>query len=595
MNNTVIQVTRDILERSKQRRSAYIERMQKQAQHGPNRGSLSCSNMAHTVSVCGDQQRDKVLDFTKINLGIVTAYNDMLSAHQPYETYPDLIREVMSEIGHSAMVAGATPAMCDGVTQGQEGMDISMYSRDLIAQSTAVALSHNTFDCTALLSICDKIAPGQLMGALSFGHLPASFIPAGPMSSGISNAEKVKVRQQHVAGEISDRELLDSECGAYHSPGTCTFFGTANTNQLVFEAMGLMLPGSAFVPVGSQLRHELNIASIKNMVAISGATARPLYKVVDEKSIVNSLVALIASGGSTNHTIHMIAVARAAGLIVTWDDLDALSSVVPLLARVYPNGPADINRFEQAGGVPALMKMLSDRGLIHMDATPVYGTMQDYLKTPSLENGELVYKPVVDSQDPEVIASNSTSFNSQGGLKVLSGNLGRGVMKVSAVAEEDHVIEAPALVFDSQHDVKHAYEAGELDRDAIVVVRHNGPAANGMPELHMLMPVLGNVMKKGYKTALLTDGRLSGASGKVPALIHMTPEAEHGGPLSRIENGDLISINGQTGEVNVKQDISQRAQATFDLSSQHFGSGRELFNIFRRNISSAEMGATILE
>lgn len=595
MNNTVIQVTRDILERSKQRRSAYIERMQKQAQHGPNRGSLSCSNMAHTVSVCGDQQRDKVLDFTKINLGIVTAYNDMLSAHQPYETYPDLIREVMSEMGHSAMVAGATPAMCDGVTQGQEGMDISMYSRDLIAQSTAVALSHNTFDCTALLSICDKIAPGQLMGALSFGHLPASFIPAGPMSSGISNAEKVKVRQQHVAGEISDRELLDSECGAYHSPGTCTFFGTANTNQLVFEAMGLMLPGSAFVPVGSQLRHELNIASIKNMVAISGVTARPLYKVVDEKSIVNSLVALIASGGSTNHTIHMIAVARAAGLIVTWDDLDALSSVVPLLARVYPNGPADINRFEQAGGVPALMKMLSDRGLIHMDATPVYGTMQDYLKTPSLENGELVYKPVVDSQDSEVIASNSTSFNSQGGLKVLSGNLGRGVMKVSAVAEEDHVIEAPALVFDSQHDVKHAYEAGELDRDAIVVVRHNGPAANGMPELHMLMPVLGNVMKKGYKTALLTDGRLSGASGKVPALIHMTPEAEHGGPLSRIENGDLISINGQTGEVNVKQDISQRAQATFDLSSQHFGSGRELFNIFRRNISSAEMGATILE
>ncbi|GAM66913.1 phosphogluconate dehydratase [Vibrio sp. JCM 19236] len=595
MNNTVIQVTRDIIERSKQRRKAYVQRMQKQAQHGPNRGSLSCSNMAHTVSICGDQQRDKVLDFTKINLGIVTAYNDMLSAHQPYETYPELIKEVMSEMGHSAMVAGATPAMCDGVTQGQEGMDISMYSRDLIAQSTAVALSHNTFDCTALLSICDKIAPGQLMGALSFGHLPTSFIPAGPMSSGISNAEKVKARQQHVAGEIDDRELLEKECGAYHSPGTCTFFGTANTNQLVFEAMGLMLPGSAFVPVGSELRHALNIASIKNMVAISGAQGRPLYKVVDEKSIVNSLVALIASGGSTNHTIHMIAVARAAGLIVTWDDLDALSSVVPLLARVYPNGPADINYFERAGGVPALLKNLSERGLIHMDATPVYGTMQDYLKTPNLENGKLVYLPIHDSQDSDVIAPLGKNFSEQGGLKVLTGNLGRGVMKISAVAKENHVIQAPALVFDSQHDVKRAYEAGELDRDAIVVVRHNGPAANGMPELHMLMPVLGNVMKKGFKTALLTDGRLSGASGKVPALIHMTPEAQHGGPLSKIENGDIITINGQTGEVNVKQDIQHREQAEFDLASQHFGSGRELFSIFRRNISSAEAGATILE
>lgn len=356
-----------------------------------------------------------------------------------------------------------------------------------------------------------------------------------------------------------------------------------------------MLPGSAFVPVGSELRHALNIASIKNMVAISGAQGRPLYKVVDEKSIVNSLVALIASGGSTNHTIHMIAVARAAGLIVTWDDLDALSSVVPLLARVYPNGPADINYFERAGGVPALLKNLSERGLIHMDATPVYGTMQDYLKTPNLENGKLVYLPIHDSQDSDVIAPLGKSFSDQGGLKVLAGNLGRGVMKISAVATENHVIQAPALVFDSQHDVKRAYEAGELDRDAIVVVRHNGPAANGMPELHMLMPVLGNVMKKGFKTALLTDGRLSGASGKVPALIHMTPEAEHGGPLSQIQDGDLITINGRTGEVNVEQDIQQRPSVSFDLASQHFGSGRELFSIFRRNISSAEAGATILE
>ncbi|WP_261817655.1 phosphogluconate dehydratase [Vibrio gallicus] len=597
MDTIITQVTSNIAKRSMARRQAYLKRVEKQLQQGPNRSSLACSNLAHTVSVCAASKKDTVLDLTKISMGIITAYNDMLSAHQPYERYPDMIRNEMSKLGHSAMVAGAVPAMCDGVTQGQDGMDISMYSRDLIAQATAVGLSHNTFDCVALLGICDKIAPGQIMGALSFGHLPACFLPSGPMPTGISNEEKVKIRQQHVAGEVDDKALLNMECGAYHSPGTCTFFGTANTNQLVFEAMGLMLPGSAFVPVTSELRHQLNLLAIQNMVAVSGSSAssRPLAKVVDEKAIVNSLVALIASGGSTNHTIHMIAVARAAGFIVTWDDFDALSNVVPQLAKVYPNGPADINCFQQAGGVPTLMKMLADRDLIHMDATPIYGTMQDYLSIPQLDDGDVIFQPVINSNDPEVIAPNGCEFNIRGGLKVLSGNLGRGVMKVSAVAKENQVITAPAVVFDSQYDVTRAYENGELYKDSVVVVRHNGPAANGMPELHKLMPVLGNVMKRGFKTALLTDGRLSGASGKVPALIHLTPEAEHGGPISKIQDGDIITINGLTGEVSVDADLDCRKQSNVDQTDLHYGSGRELFNIFRRNISSAEMGATILD
>ena len=595
MNNVVLEVTRKILERSKDKRTGYLSRMKKQLEQGVNRSKLACGNLAHVVSVCSKEDSSSILDFTKINLGIITSYNDMLSAHQPYEYYPEMIRATMRELGHTAQVAGAVPAMCDGVTQGQEGMDISMFSRDLIAQSTAVGLSHNTFDSNILLGICDKIAPGQIMGALSFGHLPSCFMPSGPMSTGLTNDEKVKVRQQYAAGEISKAALQESECKAYHSPGTCTFYGTANTNQLVFEAMGLMLPGSAFVPVNSELRHQLNIATIKNMVSITGINARPLYKVVDEKSLVNSLVALIASGGSTNHTIHMIAIARAAGFILTWDDFDALSHVVPLLARVYPNGPSDINSFQEAGGVPTLLKMLNDRGLIHMDATPVYGSMEDYLSIPQVENGELTFRAVEDSNNSEIIAPNGECFNTKGGLKMLSGNIGRGVMKISAVADENHVVTAPAAVFDSQYQVKEAYERGELDKDAIVVVHHNGPAANGMPELHMLMPILGNLMKKGYKSALLTDGRLSGASGKVPAVIHITPEAQHGGLIGRIQDGDMITINGTTSEVHVDADLESREASIVDLSSLHCGSGRELFNIFRKNISSAETGATILE
>ncbi len=598
MNKTILAVTQAIVERSAERRQAYLARIEQQAKQGPNRSQLACGNLAHTVATCSSAEKTRILDFTTVNVGIVTAFNDMLSAHQPYETYPAKIKQVLTAKGHSAQVAGGVPAMCDGVTQGQDGMDISLYSRDLIAQATAVGLSHNTFDATLLLGICDKIAPGQIMGAMSFGHLPTMFIPSGPMSTGITNDEKVNIRQQYVAGNIDKAALQEMECNAYHSVGTCTFYGTANTNQLVFEAMGLMLPGSAFVAVNSPLREALTQLGAETIAttAANGQDYRPIAKVLDEKSIVNGLVALLASGGSTNHTIHMIAIARAAGFIITWDDFTELANAVPQLAKMYPNGPADINEFERAGGVPMLMSRLAERGLIHMDALPVYGTMHDYLTRPKLEDGQLVFTPVEESLNPEIIAAKGADFNPQGGVKVFDGNLGRGVMKTSAVAKENQVLSAPAIVFESQHEVADAYQARQLNQDCIVVVRHNGPAANGMPELHKLMPILGNVMKAGYKTALVTDGRLSGASGKVPSVIHMTPEAQKDGPLAYIQTGDMISINAETGELKaIDVDFSTRQPFHPDLSDIHMGSGRELFTIFRKVISSAETGATILD
>jgi phosphogluconate dehydratase len=595
MNNVIQQVTKKIALRSTDLRNSYLTRIQRQAKQGKERASLTCGNLAHTVAACCTSQKSTILDFTRVNVGIISAYNDMLSAHQPYKTYPDQIKQVLQNSGHSAQVAGGVPAMCDGVTQGQTGMDLSMFSRDLIAQATAIGLSHNTFDAVLLLGICDKIAPGQIMGALSFGHLPAAFVPSGPMSTGISNDQKVKVRQQYAAGKADKKALQAMESSAYHSPGTCTFYGTANTNQLVFEAMGLMLPGSAFLPPDSQLRHALTDHIASHMVSIAHGSGdyRPIAQVMDERTLVNGLVALLASGGSTNHTIHMIAIARSAGLIMTWDDLDELSAVVPSLIRMYPNGPADINAFQAAGGVPTLLKQLAERGLLNMDAQPIYGTMQDYLKRPVLVDGKVTFVEASDSTDDKVIAAPQQVFSEHGGLKVVAGNLGRGVIKISAVAEQDRFIEAPAMVFESQHDVEKAYHAGHLNRDVSVVVRHNGPAANGMPELHKLMPILGNIMKAGFKVSLITDGRLSGASGKVPAAIHMTPEAQHNGPLSMIQDGDIICLDINNGSLNIKADLSIRTPLHPDLSAEHSGAGRELFTLFRHAVSSAEDGATI--
>ncbi|MFQ1897469.1 phosphogluconate dehydratase [Aeromonas veronii] len=597
IHQVISDVTARIRERSVARRQAFLARIQRQAEQGKTRAALACGNLAHAVAACSSDEKGRILDMTRANVGIVTAYNDMLSAHQPYQGYPDIIKGALAELGHSAQVAGGVPAMCDGVTQGQPGMDMSLFSRDLIAQATALSLSHNTFDATLLLGICDKIAPGQIMGALSHAHLPTAFVPAGPMASGISNDEKVKVRQQYAAGEVGRDALLQMECGAYHAAGTCTFYGTANTNQLVFEAMGLMLPGSAFVHPHSELRHALTIEAARRISAmIPGSPAyRPLSEVLDERSLVNGLVALLASGGSTNHSIHMVALARAAGLVLTWDDISDLSDVVPLLVRMYPNGPADVNAFEQAGGVPGLMRRLAQEGLIHMDATPVFGEMQDYLSRPALVDGQLVWQPVGESGDASVLSPSGSVFQATGGTKLLAGNLGRAVVKVSAVAPEYRVIEAPARVFSSQHAVEAAYKAGDLNQDAVIVVRHNGPAANGMPELHKLMPVLGNLQKAGYKVALVTDGRLSGASGKIPAAIHVTPEALHGGAIGLLADGDLLRVDAVNGSLDCLTDLSGRTQAEIDLTLEQEGWGRELFSVMRRAVSSAECGATIFD
>ncbi|WP_086981206.1 phosphogluconate dehydratase [Vibrio aphrogenes] len=596
MNNTVLEVTNRILKRSEKLRETYLAQVQSYIEKGKGRSTMTCGNMAHTAAACGGAS-SRLLDFTTLNVGIVTAYNDMLSAHQPYQHYPDQIKSILSNIGHTAQVAGGVPAMCDGVTQGQDGMDLSLFSRDLIAQATAIGLSHNAFDATLLLGVCDKIAPGQIIGALSFGHLPTAFVPSGPMPTGISNDEKVQVRQKYAAGELGKDALQNMECNAYHSPGTCTFYGTANTNQLVFEAMGLMLPGSAFVSPTNPLRDALTELTAKHIIRVSNSASkdfRPIAKVMDEKSLVNGLVALLASGGSTNHTIHMIAIARAAGLIVTWDDFDALSDVVPQLTKMYPNGPADINAFEAAGGVPTLMRRLHQLDLLHMDATPIYGTMEDYLTRPCLVDGQVQFQAATESTAPDVVAMDDVVFSAQGGLKVLDGNIGRGVIKISAVAPENRFIQAPIKVFSSQHDVEKAYQQGELNRDVIIVVRHNGPGANGMPELHKLMPILGNLMKAGYKTALVTDGRLSGASGKVPAAIHITPESSKGGPLARVVDGDVITLDAENGSLMIDAQLDERENDINGNTQEQLGMGRELFRMFRDNVSSAETGASIL-
>ncbi|MCW8345797.1 phosphogluconate dehydratase [Vibrio sp. ZSDZ65] len=595
-NQVVREVTARIIERSKVLRGQYLEAMKRQESLGKGRTQLSCGNLAHAVAASCQSEKDQILNFTRSNVGLVSSYNDMLSAHQPYLGYPQEIKVALAEYGHTAQVAGVVPAMCDGVTQGQPGMDMSLFSRDVIAQATAISLSHNVFDSTLLLSICDKIAPGQLMGALTYGHLPTAFVPAGPMKTGISNEEKVDVRQKYVSGEVGDDALLKMECSAYHSPGTCTFYGTANTNQLVFESMGLMLPGSAFVQPDTALRHALTKSAAVSIASMAKATPnyRPLYKVVDEKNIVNGVIALLASGGSTNHTIHMVAVAKAAGIILTWQDMSDLSDVVPLLVKVYPNGPADVNAFHDAGGVPALLKRLDSESLLHRDVQPVFGSFADQMSLPSLQGEELVWTPVEESTDGGVISRFDEQFSQSGGTKVLNGNLGTSVIKVSAVSEDYRVIEAPAKVFRSQHDVEKAYHDGELNQDCMIVVTHNGPAANGMPELHKLMPILGNIQKAGHQVALVTDGRLSGASGKIPSAIHMSPEAVRGGVIGLVQEGDIIRLDCHTGTLENLTDMTGRTPAVIDTESQQQEWGRNLFSVMRNTVSSAQEGASFI-
>ncbi|MFY3325711.1 phosphogluconate dehydratase [Vibrio fluvialis] len=590
------QVTERIRQRSAQTRQQFLAKTAAQLAAGKGKASLSCGNLAHAIAASCSNEKSHILDLTRSNLAIITAYNDMLSAHQVYKDYPEQIKATLAPLGHTAQVAGGVPAMCDGVTQGQPGMDMSLFSRDLIAQTTAMSLSHNMFDGTLLLGICDKIAPGQLMGALAYAHLPTAFIPAGPMATGISNEEKVDVRQKYTAGQVGRDALLEMECSSYHSPGTCTFYGTANTNQLVFEAMGLMLPGSAFVPPHSALRQALTDYAAQAIAAQAPGTPgyRPLCDVVTEESLVNGVVALLASGGSTNHTIHMVAVARAAGLILTWQDISDLSDVVPLLVNVYPNGTADINEFETAGGVPMLMTRLNERGLLHQDVTPAIGSFEQQLQRPQLQHGELHWQACTETLNPSVIAPQGEVFQVSGGIKVLQGNLGQSVIKISAVKAQHHVIEAEAKVFDSQHDVEAAYHRGELNQDCVVVVRYSGPAANGMPELHKLMPILGNVQKAGYRVALVTDGRLSGASGKIPAAIHVSPEALRGGAIGLLQDGDWIRLDATQGQLTCLTDLTGRTATLPDSEATQHSWGRELFGQARHLVTAADQGATFL-
>ncbi|WP_024549300.1 phosphogluconate dehydratase [Siccibacter turicensis] len=601
MNPVMLRVTNRIIERSQKTRSAYLARIEKAKSETVHRASLACGNLAHGFAACQPDDKASLKSMLRHNIGIITSYNDMLSAHQPYERYPDIIRRALHEIGAVAQVAGGVPAMCDGVTQGQDGMELSLLSREVIAMSAAVGLSHNMFDGALYLGVCDKIVPGLAMAALSFGHLPSVFIPSGPMASGLPNKEKVRIRQLYAEGKVDRMALLESEAASYHAPGTCTFYGTANTNQMVIEFMGMQLPGSSFVHPDAELRTELTAAAARQVTRLTGNgnAWMPIGKMIDEKVVVNGIVALLATGGSTNHTMHLVAMARAAGIIINWDDFSELSDVVPLMARLYPNGPADINHFQAAGGVPVLIRELLKGGLLHEDVNTVAGFgLSRYTLEPWLNNGQLDWREgAAASLDTDIIATIDNPFSRHGGTKVLSGNLGRAVMKTSAVPVENQVIEAPAVIFESQHDVLPAFEAGLLDRDCVVVVRHQGPKANGMPELHKLMPPLGVLLDRRFKIALVTDGRLSGASGKVPSAIHVTPEAYDGGMLAKVREGDLIRVNGQTGELTLLVDdaeLAARDAFVPDLSALRVGTGRELFGALREKLSGAEQGATCI-
>jgi len=598
LNPHVAALTDRIRRRSRESREAYLAQIRDAASVTPHRCDISCANLAHTFAAAGPD-KPALRDGKQPNLGIVTAYNDMLSAHQPLEAYPTWIREAARAAGATAQVAGGVPAMCDGITQGQPGMELSLFSRDVIAMSTAVALSHGVFDAALCLGVCDKIVPGLLIGALQFGHLPVVFVPAGPMVTGISNDEKAKVRQRAAAGEADRAELLETEAKSYSAPGTCTFYGTANSNQMLMEIMGLHLPGTAFVPAGSPLREVLTRHSATRAAALvaGGSEYTPLGLIIDERAIVNGMVGLLATGGSTNHTLHLVAIARAAGILIDWSDFDALSAQVPLLARVYPNGSADVNAFHGVGGMGFLIRELLEAGLLHGDVLTVAGPgLAPYTQAPTLGPDGLVWQdaPAV-SGDEEILRPALRPFSHNGGLRLLTGNLGRSVIKVSAVKPEHRRILAPARVFESQEALQAAYKGGELNRDFVAVVRFQGPRANGMPELHQLTPPLANLQDKGYRVALVTDGRMSGASGKVPAAIHATPEALMGGPLAKVQNGDLIELDAERGTLEIRVDPAEwavRPLAAPPTSGHEHGFGRELFGLFRAHATTAEAGAT---
>ncbi|MCQ2005304.1 phosphogluconate dehydratase [Rhizobium sp. NRK18] len=601
-DSRIAAVTARIVERSKPTRERYLDRVRAAAAKGPHRAVLSCGNLAHGFAVCSPSEKAALAGDRVANLGIITAYNDMLSAHQPFETYPALIREAAHEAGGVAQVAGGVPAMCDGVTQGQPGMELSLFSRDLIAMAAGVGLSHNMFDAAVYLGVCDKIVPGLVIAALSFGHLPAVFIPAGPMTSGLPNDEKSRIRQLYAEGKVGRKELLEAESKSYHGPGTCTFYGTANSNQMLMEIMGFHMPGASFVNPNTPLRDALTREATKRALAITalGNDFTPAGEMIDERSVVNGVVGLHATGGSTNHTMHLVAMARAAGIVLTWEDISDLSDAIPLLARVYPNGLADVNHFHAAGGLGFLIKQLLKQGLLHDDVRTVYGQgLEAYTIEPKLNSDGTVgrYEAPDVSHDPKVLSTISEPFQANGGLKMLTGNLGKAVIKISAVKPERHVIEAPAVVFHSQHDIQDAFKSGKLDRDFVAVVRFQGPKANGMPELHKLTPPLGVLQDRGHKVALLTDGRMSGASGKVPAAIHLTPEAAEGGPIAKIKDGDMIRIDAVTGTVEVlvdKAEFDTRQPVVADLSENEFGMGRELFAPFRLAAGTADTGASVL-
>ena len=600
LNSTVDAVTARIRQRSQATRSVYLERLALAAQRKPGAERLGCANVAHAFAALPVNDKLRVVAERAPNIGIVTAYNDMLSAHAPFQDYPALIKAEARRLGATAQVAGGVPAMCDGVTQGTPGMELSLFSRDVIAMATAVSLSHDVFDAALLLGVCDKIVPGLLIGALHFGHLPTVFVPAGPMTSGLSNNEKGKVREQAAQGLVGRPELLAAESAAYHGAGTCTFYGTANSNQMLLEAMGLHVPGTAFINPGAELRAELTREAVRTVLGNTKANRfAPIGQVVDERCIVNAMVALLATGGSTNHLIHWVAVARAAGIVIDWDDFSALSGVVPLLTRVYPNGSADVNQFQAAGGPGFVIRELLDAGFMHADVlTSRAGGLREYTGIPSADvQGGLQWQVVGASQDDSVVRPVAAPFSASGGLKLLRGNLGRSVIKVSAVPDDRHVIEAPCRVFDSQEALHQAFQADELNRDLVCVVRWQGPQANGMPELHKLTPPLAVLQGKGYQVALVTDGRMSGASGKVPAAIHVSPEAAAGGALARVRDGDRIRLDATTGTLQVllsDDEWAARQPAIMPdalRQANGVGMGRELFASMRRNALTAEMGA----
>ncbi|MDK1488551.1 phosphogluconate dehydratase [Sinorhizobium sp. 7-81] len=601
-DSRVATITARIVERSKSQREVYLDRVRSAAANGPHRSVLGCGNLAHGFAVCSPAEKTALAGDRVPNLGIITSYNDMLSAHQPFETYPALIREAAREAGGVAQVAGGVPAMCDGVTQGQPGMELSLFSRDLIAMAAGVGLSHNMFDSAVYLGVCDKIVPGLVIAALTFGHLPAVFIPAGPMTSGLPNDEKARVRQLFAEGKVGRDELLEAESKSYHGPGTCTFYGTANSNQMLMEIMGFHLPGASFINPGTPLRDALTKEAAKRALAITamGNEFTPAGEMIDERSIVNGVVGLHATGGSTNHTMHLVAMARAAGILLTWQDISELSDIVPLLARVYPNGLADVNHFHAAGGMGFLISQLLKNGLLHDDVRTVFGQGLDaYAIDVKLgANGGVHREPASqESADPKVLSTIDQPFQHTGGLKMLSGNLGKAVIKISAVKPERHVIEAPAKIFHDQAELNAAFKAGKLEGDFVAVVRFQGPKANGMPELHKLTTVLGILQDRGQKVAILTDGRMSGASGKVPAAIHVTPEAKDGGPIARIQEGDIVRIDAVAGTIEVLvEDIALRTRvpAHIDLSDNEFGMGRELFAPFRKIAGTADHGASVL-